>query len=153
MKPKAKSTLILAATLFIGMILGGLVAGTIMRARFAAIPSPDDFEPRFERVFMRAIDPEPEQEAAVREILTRHSARMAGMFQEHMQAAKNQTDSLKAELSTVLTEEQMVRLDKKMKRMERMMHGKPPGGRGRGQQRRGEGHRGGPPPPDSNDVI
>ncbi len=158
MKPRVKSTLILLATLIIGMVLGGLVAGAMMRAHFAMIPSPDDFAPRFERAFMRAIDPEPEQEDAVREILNRHSARMAGMFQEHMQAAKNQTDSLKAELSTVLTEEQITRLDNKLKRISRMMRGGKPGwDRGKGRGRRGEGHRDGPPgdrpPQDSNDVI
>lgn len=157
---RAKSVLLIVATLLIGAVIGALVHARIMDQRFnrlAALRS----HAGFVRFIDRSIDFEsPEQRKAVHDIVDGASTRLF----EHMQRSRREMaailDSTRDALSKVLTDDQMKQLEKRLMRHRRgrMRFGpddRPPrdGARDRppeGPPSRGPGEDGPPggPPPD-----
>jgi vacuolar-type H+-ATPase subunit H len=141
---RLKSAAILAVTLVIGMVLGGLITARIVQQRFDQIAALRS-ERGFHRFIERAIEYEsPEQREQVREVIDRMSGRMF----EHLRSSRSEAteilDSARAELSEILSAEQMEQLEKRLRR--RRMGGPPMRGR-RGPPVDGPPHDRPPPPP------
>jgi hypothetical protein len=134
MTARVKSTLIVSVTLLIGIVLGALLHARLSEdriERIAFLRSQRGFERGIERMIDYESD---EQREAVREILDGTAGRIGLHYQDSRGEMGGIIDSMRMELSTVLTEEQMERLDERleMRRPERW------------RQRRGP--RGEPPP-------
>jgi hypothetical protein len=69
------------------------------------------------------IDPGPDQEEAVRKILSEHSERFSDISSEYRSEISTMMDSLRKDLDPILTDEQKERLDKKR---DHLRHLKPP---------------------------
>lgn len=105
--------------MIIGMVLGGLLTARIVNDRMDHIESVRS-QRGFTRFIERSIKYEsPEQQQEVAEILEGTSERM---FQ-HLRLSRQQTrqilDSTRAELGEVLSEEQMEKLEKRLRRHRR----------------------------------
>jgi hypothetical protein len=136
MNIKTKSALILLGTLVIGMVLGGLVNARMVDQRIERIGYLRS-EPGFVRYWHRAIEPTDEaQRLEIEAVLDGAATRMA----EHMRRSRSEAraimDSTRAELSRVLTEEQMRQLEEARPRL-----------RQRPEHRERRGERRGPPRP------
>ncbi|HVK40367.1 MAG TPA: hypothetical protein VNA88_17685 [Candidatus Kapabacteria bacterium] len=137
MTTRVKSALILGSTLLIGMLLGGVLNAWLAERRFERVGYFRS-EQGFTRHIEEAIGPTDEaQAAAVHEILQRSAARMRQHMDSSGARGRRILDSTRAELATVLTPEQLERVDRIM-RQARPGHG--PRGPGPG----GRGMRGGP---------
>jgi hypothetical protein len=137
-KTGTKTTLIIAATLLIGIVIGALGSGFFIHRSIRHFEEREHQEVFVDRM-ISIIEPNPDQEAVIREILTRH----AEEFEQRADAFHEETsalfDSLRTELDSVLTDQQKARLEERGKKMRSFMkHGGPPRHR-----RPGEG----PPPP------
>ena len=114
MSPRVKSALLLAATLLIGGVLGALLHARLAERRIERIAFLRSSQ-GFARYLERAIEPEsPEQRAAVRAILDRAAARMGEHVARSRRERRAILDSTRAELRTVLSEEQMARLEARL---------------------------------------
>jgi hypothetical protein len=125
-KNRLKSAGIIIVTLIIGMVLGGLITARIVHNRVDRIAAVRSHR-GFTRFIERSIEYEsPEQREQVGEILDRTAD---SMFR-HLRLSRQQTmqilDSARTDLREVLSQEQMERLDKRLRRHRR----KHPLGRG-----------------------
>lgn len=163
MTTRTKMTLIILATLVIGIILGAAGSGMLFRHVFGFPPGPPS-EGRIRMILERVIDPTEEQRAQLDVILDKYSVCFDSMMTEHIVTSRSMMDSLRAEIDPILTEEQRAKLNDKLSRFERFMKGRahrkdgrrPFGGKGRHDDRPRGGHfRGdsaGTLPPDSGGV-
>jgi hypothetical protein len=117
MSIRTKTILIIIATLLIGMILGILVSGPLMRHHFERPPkfAQSERSKHFVTLFERLIQPQDNQREAVVEILDRYSKRIEGLDSRHRLEMQALFDSMQTELSPILTEEQKVELTKRLK--------------------------------------
>lgn len=113
MKAKTTSLLIVLATLVIGIGIGFLLGGMFRHERERAFAAMLPRE-RFERVMDRLIQPQPEQRAAIEKIMTRRFEQLASIQEEHQNEVLAIFDSLRADLATVLTAEQIARLEREI---------------------------------------
>ena len=107
-----KSALIIIGTLLIGIVIGVFLVGPIAHHRMMPhIPrrGPEAFTPMLERV----IRPSAEQEEAIREVLEKHSERLAEMHKDYRTEMTAIMDSLRKDLDPILSEEQKARLDER----------------------------------------
>ncbi len=115
MSPRTKSTLLLLATLVIGLVLGALLNGYFVRQRLDRIghfATPLGFGERIER----AIEPtSEEQREAIRAVLDDAAPKAVAIMRESRSRMAALNDSVKAELGNVLSEDQMKRLDERMR--------------------------------------
>jgi hypothetical protein len=142
MKTDTKTGLIIVATLLIGILIGALGSGFMVH-RFARRMADMRHRDMFVERMIELIQPAPEQEAEVRDILTRHAeefTKLADGFQEDTAAL---FDSLRSELDPVLTDEQKERMEERHERLGKFLrHGhRPPHDKPGGAPRR-------PPPGD-----
>jgi hypothetical protein len=126
MTARTKSTLILFATLALGMVLGSLITGAAVNRRLERLA-----ETRTARgmifFFERAIQPESDaQREAIRTVLEDAAPAFTEVMRESRERMARLTDSLRAELEPLLTDAQKARLDEGM----RMRRGGPPFGPG-----------------------
>jgi hypothetical protein len=126
-----KSTLIIIATLVIGILIGIFLAGPVMYHHIRP-----DVEKRSAKMFTpileRIIRPTPEQEDAVREILDRYSVRLDGLHDDFRSEMIDTMDSLRLELEPILTVEQKARLEERHSHLKHLMkRGRGPRGSGR----------------------
>ncbi len=102
MTTSLKTALVMTTTLVIGMILGGLIYGTLMRAHIKRtvfqMRNPAGLINRFERD-LRLDD---NQRKAVQQILEKHNQRMLQLRME----SRLMMDSLRVEMVAILTDEQ-----------------------------------------------
>ena len=116
MKNKTKSTLILIGVLLIGVIIGAvgssLIRQKIWEDRVARFRSPHGFSDRL----MELIQPDPQQEKAVKEILLKHHEKMRARSEKSRMMLRTHADSLIIELESVLRPEQLERAKKILKR-------------------------------------
>lgn len=134
---QTKTVLIIVATLIVGIIVGALGSGFVIH-RFARHMADVRHREMFVERMVEVIDPAPEQEEAIREILTRHAEMFAELSDSFHRETSALFDSLRSELDPVLTQEQKERLEERGKRFQRLMkRGGPP------RHRPGEE----PPPP------
>jgi len=124
MTARTKSTLILIATLGLGIALGSLITGAAVNRRLDRIA-----EMRTARgmafFLERAIQPESEaQREAIRAVLEDAAPAFTEVMRESRERMARLTDSVRSELEPLLTDEQRARLDEGM----RMRRGGPPFG-------------------------
>ncbi len=119
-----KSMFIIIGTLVIGMLIGIFLAGPVLH-RHLRPPFEGRGPHSFSSVVMRVIQPAPEQEAELREVLDRHSARLDSMRADFRQEMVVIIDSMRADLDPILTDEQKARLDEHHRHLDRLIKGKP----------------------------
>jgi hypothetical protein len=115
-KNRLKSAGIIIVTMIIGMVLGGLITARIVHDRMDRIESVRS-QRGFTRFIERSIEYEsPEQREQVAKIL---EGTAESMF-SHLRLSREQTrqilDSARVELRKVLSDEQMERLEKRLRR-------------------------------------
>jgi hypothetical protein len=119
MNVKLKSGIILTATLILGMVLGSLITGKVMRNRvydrLEALRTERGFVDRIERL----IRPDDHQREEVNRILSRHFGRMREVGKQMHEEFDAINDSLVQDLSQVLRPEQLERFKKRLKKMRR----------------------------------
>jgi galactokinase len=115
MTASTKSALMLFSTLLIGMLLGSLITGAVNNRRMrslAEMRSARGLAIRFEDM----VRPESEeQREAIRAILEEAAPEFAAVMLESRERMRSLTDSVRAELDPLLTEEQRERLDRGMR--------------------------------------
>ena len=130
MNTRIKTTLVIVITLVIGMIIGALIHGAVMRNRYRQIAFRMRTNEGFMRRMERVIQPDESQRKALRAVLEKHFQRMS----EFGAGFQSMMDSLKNELDLILTEEQRERLERGPlgrggRRFDRPFGGKPRGRR------------------------
>lgn len=127
MNVKLKSTIVIVATLLIGMVLGSVITAAFVKNRafdrIAEMRNERGFVKRIERI----IQPDDDQKEKVREILVEHFEKMHQLGEEMRITFKTMNDSLIKDLEPILHPEQIERFKKRMERMKRF--GGPPGKR------------------------
>ena len=113
MNPNLKVTLILLATLAIGIILGAVGRGVIMRNHHRRLETSERTEYFLSRV-NDAIDPDSSQRARVDEITKRAADRISVLFDHHDAEMATIVDSMRRELTGVLKPEQLERLNREI---------------------------------------
>lgn len=108
MKNNAKSALILLATLLLGIMVGVLVHRASVRKHFVRL-SEIRGQHGVEKMMLRKIDPTKEQRPKVTLILEENGAKIDSMRLRHRREVKEKMDAFIAELSPILTEEQLKR--------------------------------------------
>jgi hypothetical protein len=119
MSPKTKSYLALAGTLLLGMILGGLITGAIVKKRFNAFALVIMNEQRFVKRLEELILPTPQQSDSVRSLLKKHGSLFTARSREFRALQWRTFDSLNNELQPFLTAEQRERFQKEVARIDR----------------------------------
>lgn len=140
MNTRTKSIAILVGTLLLGMVLGGVLVGTISRNREGdrgKLIRPGGFVEHLKGVIEPTSDEQWEQ---VRPILERVGMEHRGIISDAHKELKASFDSLLVELEAYLEPEQLKRLKEEHARMGRAKHRRPGGRRGR------HDHPHGPPP-------
>jgi len=118
MRGRTKGALILFSTLLIGVLIGTLLSGWFVRDRLRPIPHPRHFVRSTERL----IAPQDEQQRqAVRDVLRRHASALRELNAKHREALKEQLDASRAELAPLLSEEQLRRMDRRLRRFGELM--------------------------------
>ena len=136
MKTHTKSILVIVASLLIGMLIGALGHGAFRGHQFrrmVRLRTQGGFVSRIEAV----IQPEPAQQEAVRGILSTHARQVDEARSQFFAELHAETDSMKARLAPILTDEQKARLDEEFKRLRRRPPPPPPeAGRDKGRRRK-----------------
>ena len=118
MQKRIKGALILFSTLLIGVLIGTLLSGWFVRDRLRPIPHPRHFVRSTERLIAPQDE---EQRQAVRAVLRRYAAALRTLDTKHREALKEQLDATRAELAPLLSEEQLRRLDRRLRRFGELM--------------------------------
>lgn len=135
MSPRTKSILLLIATLLIGLLLGALANGYFVRKRLdrlGNLMTPGGFGGQLEEVLRPNSE---EQRRAIRDVLETAAPRAVDIMRRSREEMRALNDSVKEELGSILTEEQLLRLDDHLKfrrrgpwrRGPRLMGDDPPG--------------------------
>lgn len=116
MSDRTKSALLLVATLVLGMVVGSLVTGAVANRRIESLAEARLLGGRLSGFLLDAIQPEgEEQEAAIREVLDGAAPRFKEIFEGTRSEMKRLRDSVMTELEPILTDEQMERLEERMR--------------------------------------
>lgn len=113
MKTKSKTILIILATLVIGAAIGALLTGLVRQNRehrFTRMMP----EQQFRRVMEHIIQPNDEQRKAIDRILTKRFAQITEIQEQYQNEIFVLYDSLRKDLSSVLTADQRFRLEKRL---------------------------------------
>ena len=116
MNVKTKITVMFIATFIVGIIVGALINGAYHKRRIARI---NEMRQRggFAEFIIDTVQPDEVQLIKVREILDRYSARLSEIRRQNRVQFETSSDSMRAELSAVLTTEQNELLEQKFKEM------------------------------------
>lgn len=115
---KTKGAIILLCTLLVGIALGSLGMGTLMRQRLQVIPNPHFFT----RHTLRLIQPHDEaQRAQVRSILEGAKPRFKELDTDHRAAMQSLVDSVYGQLKPHVDAEQWARIEDRDRRFREMM--------------------------------
>ena len=153
MTASTKSVLMLFSTLLIGMLLGSLITGAANNRRMrnlAEMRSARGLAYYLEDVVRPDSE---EQREAIRAVLEEAAPKFAETMMESRERMRELTDSVRAELDPLLTEEQRQRLEERMHIGRGTPHGSPgePGPDDERRRRRpppeGDRHHRTPPPP------
>ena len=153
MTASTKSVLMLFSTLLIGVLLGSLTTGAVNNRRMhnlAEMRSARGLAFYLEDVVQPVSE---EQREAIRAVLDEAAPKFAETMMESRERMRELTDSVRAELDPLLTEDQRQRLEERMRIGRGMPHGSPgePGPDDERRRRRpppeGDRHHGTPPPP------
>jgi Spy/CpxP family protein refolding chaperone len=114
MNMKVKTTLIIIATLIIGIIFGALLSRAYLHHRIRrafVMVDPNRFMPFFEQI----ISPTPEQNEQIRKIIQKHTKQVQELRNNFEAGMASSFESLRKELDSILTSEQKERLEKMMR--------------------------------------
>jgi|SRR5450759_799197 hypothetical protein len=109
MKTKLKVTFVLLGTLVIGIVLGVVGRGVLMKHHRQKLDKMERTELFLSRI-NEAVDPDSSQKPKVEEIAKRTAERIEILFDHHQSEMATLVDSMKRELSAVLTPSQQQRL-------------------------------------------
>lgn len=119
MNPKLKSGLVLGGTFLLGIVIGGLITGTVLGKRAQRLALALGNEDRFVGATMNFIEPNTERRDTVASILHHYGATLAGETRVYRKQQILILDSLKHDIMPLLTEEQRERLQKRFEQIER----------------------------------
>ena len=125
MKNTTKSTLILIATLLLGILIGGLGHRAFMRPYFNRLHRLKAHR-GVERMLMRRIDPTEEQRPAVEKILRKYGTKLDSIREIHHRQNRSVIKEFMAEISPLLTDDQLERLRHTPPHGKRFREGPPP---------------------------
>jgi hypothetical protein len=111
---KAKSSLIIIATLIIGIIFGALLSRAYLHHRIrraVVMVNPNRSMPFLEQI----ISPTPEQRELIRTIIRKHADEVLEIRKDFEKSMTSSFENLQKELDSVLTPEQKKRLEKMMR--------------------------------------
>ena len=117
--PRTKSVLLLVVTLLLGIVLGGVLTGWWVQNRadrVRALRTPSGF---VERVVERVEPTSAAQRDSVQIIARRTARQLERLRRSHRQQTMAFLDSMRTELRTVLSEEQISTLDRRLERRHR----------------------------------
>ncbi|KPL18934.1 MAG: hypothetical protein AMJ92_05505 [candidate division Zixibacteria bacterium SM23_81] len=146
MKIETKTYIIIVVTLVIGMVIGSLITGAVLRhrvRRFVNLRHPEHLTTRIEEL----IGPDESQREAVHEILMKHSEQFLEIhshFESEMLALR---DSLRKDLDPILTDGQKKRLERQPKPPKYLRGRRPGPSRWREPGHQPPPSEPGPPPP------
>ncbi len=120
MKVRTKTALVIFSTLVIGMILGALVTGLVVRNRLERFSQMTPSE-RFVHVFENLVGVEESNRDTVRSILEQHGDRFARISRRHHVMMADLADSVRKDLRGVLDEEQEQRLERRLEHIRRLL--------------------------------
>ena len=115
MKISTKTTLIILATLSIGIIIGIIGGGRFHQKRFDKIRRMNP-EHRFVEILDRIIKPTDEQNQRIKEILEKQSKKIALLEEDYQVEIFTVFDSTRLQIKTLLTDEQMNKLEQEISR-------------------------------------
>lgn len=115
MKTNTKTVLIIAVTFILGLAVGGLGSQLLFRYRVNRILSQRSPQQVF-RFVERVIEPGPQQRQEIRNILDKHGRAVLETQRDNHEKQLAQFQALKEELATVLSPEQMNRLERFLQR-------------------------------------
>jgi hypothetical protein len=123
MSTRGRAIGIIIGTLSIGVVIGALIVGPLAARhhfkRMADWRTPKGFAARLEEI----IDPDEGQVETLRSTLARYGEDFDEVASRHRAEVRNMIDSLHAELDTILTDEQMERLERRRRHI--APHGHP----------------------------
>lgn len=118
MSARTKSFLTIAGTLVLGMVLGGLLTGTVIGKRARTISGFLVNEKRFVAMAERLIQPTEQQRDTLRVILGNYGASFTERNRSHNQHQTQLLDSLYRDIMPLLTFEQQERVGKRLAAMQ-----------------------------------
>jgi uncharacterized protein YneF (UPF0154 family) len=127
MNVKTKTSLVIVFTLITGMIIGALLSRALLQNRVQRVFSMRNPN-AFVQSYLETIKPDANQEKQIKEILERNGQRIAEIRSKSRENLESSMVAMMSELESVLTLEQIKRLEEK-----------PPGGRPRFGMRSTEG--------------
>jgi hypothetical protein len=107
MKTKSKMILILSVTLLIGMILGVLISGTLRHHHFRKTIHRMRTQEGLIYKIEKIVQPDETQKKVIKEILVKHSKSLHELHIFSRNKIESTMDSLKQEMKSILTTEQM----------------------------------------------
>lgn len=119
MKVKTRTIMVLIGTLLIGVIIGVISTNLMhfkrLEDRMKGFRDPDKFIERIEK----SIEPTEDQREKLREILYAHHKKIVETGEEFRSRMRVNSDSLKIQLNSVLTDEQIEKMERLFKRRDR----------------------------------
>jgi len=113
MSTKVKSSLIVLTTLLLGVVLGALSTGALQKKK-QALQNRMPHHERFERIMQRIIQPTGEQAQQIQAILDKRYDQIAGLQESFQDQIFALYDSMRTDLSQILTPAQQERLDRRL---------------------------------------
>ncbi len=110
MNLKLKNTLIILATLFLGIVIGFLINGRLSQMRIDSMR--ENFTQKgMDYSFMRALDPTPSQMENIRPILDKYNDIRMENLETHWKQQKEILDAFESEIKPYLTDQQIKKLN------------------------------------------
>ena len=114
---KLKSAMVLLGTLLIGMVIGGLIASTLIRRNIRHLM--DMRSPKgFQNELLAAAQPNAQQEAAIKPILADFSLRMDTLHNRHRSELESNFAALESDLAPHLDADQLRDVHRKLRRLQ-----------------------------------
>lgn len=122
MNVKIKTSILLVITIFIGIIIGAIAGSHYgersVYDRMSRLRTQEGFIHRIER----AINPTEDQKEIVTRLLAEHFDKIKNISTDARTLIKSQNDSILLALKPILTDEQIVKLEKRLKRKRGFSH-------------------------------
>lgn len=110
MRTQSKTVLVLVGTLVLGMVIGWFGHGVYSRDQFRRKAMHMRTPEGFMRRFIKELDPTPEQQKKIEDILKKHYEEMGAYWESF----KPKMDAMRDELNSVLTDEQKKKLEERI---------------------------------------
>ena len=112
MNIKTKTSLVIVFTLIVGMVIGALLSRALLQKRVARVFSMRNPN-TFVQSYLETIKPDSDQEKQIKEILERNGQRFEDIRSKSRQDLESSMLSMMSELESLLTPEQIKRLEEK----------------------------------------